>query len=154
MRTSIPLLDVARLNGNTSPVIKFSPQARFVFAFLFILVVMMRTGGAHLHYCFDGSEPPVSVHWQNDGEHHHAEHTAGAAQVEHSDVDVLLSDDAPVKKSTIDLDLLALLLALPVLLSLLSILRSSAHGFESLIPFGAQRAFDRPPLRGPPASLR
>jgi hypothetical protein len=137
---------------------RLSYNAKLLFAGIFILVVMMRTGGAHLHYCFDGSEPPVSVHWQNDVDHHHVGHAADkpavASQVEHSDVDVLLSDDAPIKKSTPDLDLIALVLALPILFALLSIIRSYASDFRSQVPSGAQRVFDRPPLRGPPLTRR
>ena len=33
---------------------------------LCIMILVMRVGGAHLHLCMDGSEPPVSVHVSAD----------------------------------------------------------------------------------------
>src|SRR5262249_8870193 len=37
-----------------------------------IAVIAMPVSGVHLHLCFDGSEPPSSVHFAEDGDSHTA----------------------------------------------------------------------------------
>jgi len=109
-------------------------------------LLILRVGGMHLHFCFDGSEPPVSLHLPDSGVHHVDEHAAGET---HSDRDVPVANDALVKKSntfdvTLALFAFALLLFLVAPVSRLRpISRESA-----LVPDDPSRL--RPPLRGPP----
>jgi len=112
----------------------------------------MRVGGAHLHLCFDGSEPPATLHLENDGGVHHSHEGQGAmAEVEHQDMDVALADDVLVKKSGLDFDFLALIAAAVFLLYSLPQLLCRLSGIELLVPVAAHRAHLRPPLRGPPS---
>jgi len=123
-------------------------QPRVLFALLFILAVMLRIGGAHAHYCFDGSEPPVTLHLSSDFGRHHSGESPSAA--EHADVDVSLATEALVKKSNPNLDLPALLAVFVGLSFLLLQPRQSPIPFYSLLPIRARSLHIRPPLRGPP----
>src|SRR5689334_14340036 len=96
--------------------LRLGPKAKILLGVLCILVVAMRTAGAHLHLCFDGSEPPASVHFDGDGLAHHDDEHANAPAEQHSDVDISLIADALVKLGTVDLDLLGLHAALSLLL--------------------------------------
>ncbi len=98
--------------------------------------------GAHGHLCFDGQEPPVSVHMEMMGEH--ADHHATDEQ--HVDADVDLSQPFLAKLTKIDLPLLitaALLLA--VLFQ-----KNSILVFRYSPTYSTRRAGLRPPLRAPP----
>ncbi len=109
---------------------------------------MMRVGGAHLHYCFDGLEPPVSLHIDGHAGSHHMD--SGVSAGGHEDVDVSVGVDALVKKVPTLLDLLGLIGALVVLLHLLPRVRSVVPSVDFFLPVSATRAYLRPPLRGPP----
>ena len=63
-----------------------------LFAMMF---VMLRTADAHAHFCFDGKEPPTSIHVA-DGESHPCE--TDPSQGHTGDKDVKLSPDVFVKK--------------------------------------------------------
>jgi hypothetical protein len=63
-----------------------------LFAMMF---VMVRTADAHAHFCFDGKEPPASIHIA-DGDVHPCE--KGQSQEHKGDKDVKLSPDLLVKK--------------------------------------------------------
>lgn len=63
--------------------------------------------GTHMHLCFDGQEPPSSLHVL-DGEH--LDHHAGEAQA-HDDLDVDLLGEPLLKTFKLDLPVLALLAA-------------------------------------------
>lgn len=63
-----------------------------LFAMMF---VMLRTADAHAHFCFDGKEPPTSIHVA-DGESHPCE--TDPSQGHTGDKDVKLSPDVLVKK--------------------------------------------------------
>jgi hypothetical protein len=112
----------------------------FAFAALIIWLVA-GWSGAHGHLCFDGQEPPVSIHMDALGEH--PDH---AANEQHVDADVDLSQPLLAKLTKIDLPLLlvaALLLA--VLLEKTSFVVSNySHTYSSRL------AGLRPPLRAPP----
>jgi hypothetical protein len=128
--------------------LRFGTNSRLVLASLFILVVLMRMGGAHLHYCLDGTEAPVSLHMDSDGGVHHS--LGVESQVSHSDIDVSITEDVPVKKSTLAFDLLALLFALPFLAQYFVQQRRIVPSLEdALIPVNP-RSYGIPPLRGPP----
>jgi hypothetical protein len=63
-----------------------------LFAMMF---VMLRTSDAHAHFCFDGKEPPTSIHVA-DGETHPCETDPSKGHT--GDKDVQLSPDVLVKK--------------------------------------------------------
>jgi hypothetical protein len=111
-----------------------------------IAFLAIRLGGAHLHLCFDGQEPPAAVHMADGSIHDDAHH----AEAEHTDRDVQVFDAAVVKKAGGSADLLAAVFVVAILL----LLAPPAGAFR-------QRANDapvfrrtlfvlRPPLRGPP----
>lgn len=54
---------------------------------LCLALIMVRVGGAHLHLCFDGTEPPASYHAFDDSVHHELPDVS----VMHQDADVALS---------------------------------------------------------------
>lgn len=119
-------------------------QSKFFIALLCIFVVMMRVGGAHVHFCFDGSEPPATVHMDSDEGLHHADEGA------HTDLDVSLSGDTLIKKFDLNLQSLLLLAAAILLINFAAALSISRVRFDSLPRLLSQFAFQRPPLRGPP----
>jgi len=113
----------------------------FAFAALIIWLIASWSG-AHGHLCFDGQEPPVTVHMHALGDH--PEHDSNE---KHVDADVELGQLMLAKLSKIDLPLLiAAALLLAVLFEKITIVTprySHAHS--------ARRAGLRPPLRAPPA---
>ncbi len=121
------------------------PARHYRFAAILVACIAflsLRLVGEHLHFCFDGSEPPVSVHG-DDGDVHHAD-LGMASPHDDADVDLMIA----VFKGTADAVLpLALLGALLLILPLVRIRR---------VEFPAVRFSDsrfhslRPPLRGPP----
>jgi hypothetical protein len=112
----------------------------FAFAALIIWLIA-GWSGAHGHLCFDGQEPPVTVHMHTLGEH-----TDHAAAEQHVDADVDLSQPLLAKLTKIDLPLvLAAALLLAVLLEKTAFIVSHySHIYAS------RRAGLRPPLRAPP----
>lgn len=108
-----------------------------------IAFLSLRLVGDHLHFCFDGSEPLVSVHG-DDGDIHHAEVGVGAP---HEDVNVDLMS-AVFKGASDVLVPLALLGAL--LLFFLPRVRVLRIEFPSLPLPDSRYHHLRPPLRGPP----
>jgi hypothetical protein len=110
-----------------------------------IAFLAMRTAGAHAHLCFDGNEPPASVH-VGDFDTHHQSDNQGP---KHSDRDVNLIGDTLAKKSDNDgaFDLPVLVraaLAIPApIKTTLPRLRSLPAGTVSVPHM-------RPPLRAPP----
>ncbi len=103
-----------------------------------------RLTGAHLHLCFDGSEPPLTLH---AGDSAHVDHHAG--ETHHEDMDVEPLGDLLAKSAQVLM--LAVLSATILLLALLAPPRRLMAGDrESLrLPRSPPR-FLRPPLRAPP----
>ncbi len=122
------------------------PNSRWLIAILCIAVIVLRVGGTHLHLCFDGDEPPVSLHVADSGIHH-LDEPAG----DHSDREVTPGADALVKKSSNSFDGLALALLCALLLFMATRGQpvSTSRRVPVLLPF---RPHLRPPLRGPPLS--
>jgi hypothetical protein len=107
------------------------------------LIIWLIAGwsGAHGHLCFDGQEPPISVHMHTLGEH-----TDHAIDEQHVDADIDLSQPLLAKLSKIDLPLLiaaALLLTVWFEKTLVTISLYSQS-------YSSRRAGLRPPLRAPP----
>lgn len=98
--------------------------------------------GAHGHLCFDGQEPPVTVHMELLGDH--PEH---GDNERHVDADLDVSQLLIVKLVKIDLPLLMVAALLLVLLFKQS---STLTVFYFRI-FSSRLIGFRPPLRAPPA---
>lgn len=131
---------------------------RWMIATLCLAVIVMRVGGSHLHLCFDGSEPPVTLHVTDVGDHHADGHHSSEAHAAtlladfaHEDQDVGVGSDLVSKKFSGDLDLALLALVCALLLFLIARARGAtiAWRFSVSIP---DRPHLRPPLRGPPLS--
>jgi hypothetical protein len=129
-------------------VTRFAQRSRLVLAVLCAALVALRIAGAHLHLCFDGSEPPVSLHVADAGAHHgdgHADVVSGG----HIDRDVAMSGDFVAKKSAGDLLAPFFILAFTLALLAVAPRRGLPADYRSPHPLPA-RARLRPPLRGPP----
>jgi hypothetical protein len=113
-----------------------------VVALLFWL--LSNWAGTHGHYCFDGQEPPMSVHMDVMGGHleHHPDEI-------HQDADIDLTQSILAKLSKIELDMLLLIALVLVLVRLPAILLSSTY--LSFCPPAA--LYRRPLLRAPPVSI-
>lgn len=100
--------------------------------------------GAHGHFCFDGQEPPVSVHMDvmggHDAEHH--------ADEQHQDADIDLTQSAVTKLGKIDLGLVLLAVLAFTLLILTSPTRISAYR----VFYPPLSYHWCPPLRAPPVT--
>lgn len=113
---------------------------------LCVMLLVVRVGGAHLHLCFDGGEPPASLHLMDNGVHH----GAPGMDAQHQDADIAVAGEVLVKFAKLGLDLPVLLLAALLVWSLLQAPRQPAPGYRNpLSPSTA--SFLRPPLRGPPS---
>ncbi len=97
--------------------------------------------GAHGHLCFDGQEPPMTVHMDALGEH--LQHKASE---QHVDADLDLSQSLIVKIVKIDLPLLV---AAALLLALLFKQSTTFVTCYSRV-FSSRLIGLRPPLRAPP----
>lgn len=116
-----------------------------------IAVLVMRLGGVHQHLCFDGSEAPSALHFV-DGGLHHVETASGnliSDDVHHHDVEVSAADDGVTKLPSLDLPVLALLIAIGMLLP--PARRSGLRPARLVTLLAPSRAHLRPPLRGPPS---
>ncbi len=120
-----------------------TPSRIWLLTLVCVALLCARLGGGHLHLCFDGSEPPVSLHLMYNGQHHMAGTDAG-----HQDADVALADEALAKSIQLVLDLPAALVVALLIWSLRQTRRPPAPGFCLPLFFSATRL--RPPLRGPP----
>lgn len=119
-------------------------HSRFtVLALMCVALLGARVGGAHLHLCLDGSEPPAALHIEG-GEHHDDHHLSGT----HDDVDVPLLAEALTKAGKTGFDLPALLLT--VWLTFLFLRRTVQPRVPLPFRLTAFSDFLRPPLRGPP----
>lgn len=117
-----------------------------IFAVLTLLLwLFVSWSGAHEHRCFDGQEPPISVHMLMTGEHlsHHVDDQNGQ---QHLDSDLELSKTLVSKLVKIDLPLL-----LVVVLLLLAITSTKRFYWFYAVQHGRHRIGIRPPLRAPPA---
>ena len=119
-----------------------NPLLYCLFAMMFVIV---RTADAHAHLCFDGKEPPTSVHVA-DGEVHPCE--SGNISGHSGDKDVRLTADALLKKASAD--------DVWIPSSFRFAVSFVAHQLSEPLRAFAQpiavstRNFFRPPLRGPP----
>lgn len=118
----------------------------WLLSLLCVALLTVRVGGAHLHLCFDGKEPPKAFHWADSGDHHGGNVGADAP---HRDADIALAGDLIGKsgKQLFDLPLFLLAVILPWLL----MQPGRRHATARFIPVAPTAPlFLRPPLRGPP----
>jgi hypothetical protein len=109
-----------------------------------LLWLMASWAGVHGHYCFDGQEPPISIHLDNIDTH--VGHDADSA---HVDMDIDLSQSVVAKLLKFDATLALLLVAIFVLLVLpqapFSVSFSKACHPRRIVGL-------RPPPRAPPVT--
>ena len=111
-------------------------------AFVALVIWLLASwGGAHGHLCFDGQEPPVSVHMHVMDDH--PDH--GIAET-HVDADVELGQFSLAKLIKIDLPLLIAIAFLSTFLFKQLAVFVSRHGQI----FSSRLIGLRPPLRAPP----
>lgn len=122
------------------------PPRPWLLTLVCVALLFAPLGGAHLHLCLDGSEPPASLHVTDSG--HHADHRDDRA---HDDRDVSLVGDALTKSGKSGFDLPLLLAALWLVTVLFARLRITAAAASPQRAASPPR-FCRPPLRGPPLS--
>lgn len=77
---------------------------------LCVTLLGTRIGGMHLHLCFDGQEPPASLHMLDLD----VQHEAPGIDAPHQDADLVLGENGLVKfvKSMVELPVLLLALLL------------------------------------------
>ncbi|MDP7153146.1 MAG: hypothetical protein QF897_01765 [Gammaproteobacteria bacterium] len=116
-------------------------KAAIVYLLLLVLLVL-RIGGAVSHYCFDGLEPPVTVHFDNLSGH--VEHDA---ETGHNDIEKqVLSDNLLTKFFDFEL-----LVAIAALFFLVLLPVSNGQGYLQIIAQISNESKNlRPPLRAPP----
>lgn len=122
----------------------------FLLVLACIAVLVMRLGGVHQHLCFDGSEAPSALHFV-DGGLHHLETAGGdliSDDVHHHDVEVSAADDGVTKLPSLDLPVLALLIAVSLLLP--PARRSGQRPAGPATRLAPPPLHLRPPSRGPP----
>jgi|SRR5687767_3476878 hypothetical protein len=126
---------------------RLSSSARFVLWAMVLAVLTVRASDTHLHLCFDGQEPPRTVH-SADASLHDDEHHLGET---HADEDfdpfvgVLLKNSGTDSDVALPLAVAAMVLLLPPASDILP------PAFDPLPPTTAPPFYLRPPLRGPPA---
>jgi len=116
-----------------------------------IAMLVMRLGGVHQHLCFDGSEAPSALHFV-DGGLHHVDSGHGASiddSFHHHDVEVSAADDGVTQLPSLDLPVLALLIAVSLLLPLGR--RNGLRPARLYTRLSPSPLHLRPPLRGPPS---
>lgn len=108
------------------------------------LAFIVASTGTHIHLCFDGQEPPSSVHWVDAerGNHH-----AGQVQ-DHNDMDLAGVGQALLKSLQVDLSpvLPSWGWAIPASPSIVNLLPVARQVFVAI----STSRFWVPPLRGPP----
>lgn len=119
----------------------FQHHHPWLLTLLCAMLLVTQVRGAHLHLCFDGGEPPASLHLLDDGVHHYV---PGMGE-EHQDADIAVAGEVLVKFAKLSLDLPA-----PVVWSLLQAPRQPAPGYRKPLSPSAL-IFLRPPLRAPPS---
>lgn len=115
-----------------------------------IAMLVMRLGGVHQHLCFDGSEAPSALHFVDAGLHH-VDTDSGSLvsdDVHHHDVEVSAADDGVTQLPSLDLPVLALLIAVVLLLPLGR--RNGLRPARAVTRLAQPPLHLRPPSRGPP----
>jgi hypothetical protein len=121
--------------------------ARLLLWTVVLAVLTVRASDTHLHFCYDGQEPPTTVHFA-DASVHDDEHHGGE---DHADKDFDPFVGLLLKQGGSDADLalptyvVAAILLLPPATVIVPV------ASDSLPPHASPPFYLRPPLRGPPA---
>lgn len=108
-------------------------------------LLAMRIDAAHLHLCFDGQEPSVSLHLADAGDVN--EHSR--AGLPHQDLNLDLNGSAFAKQSEAVAPVLALIF-FAIVFALVDGARTAIPANYSIGPVSNILPRLRPPLRGPP----
>ena len=111
------------------------------------LFASLTNAHSHVHYCFDGQEPPAAVHVADSSDHDHELPGHADAGDEHDDLDVDLPNQALAKACKHD--------APPIVAALAWTLGFEAPPAAMVIasdaaPPAPDPHYFRPPSRGPP----
>ncbi len=129
-------------------------------AALALLFAGLTNAHSHVHYCFDGQEPPASVHLTDSTDHEHeipghhdddgAAHDDGAEHddgTEHDDLDLDVPNQALAKACKHDLPAIAAVL---VATTPFELLPGGALADGADIPPAPNPRYSLPQLRAPP----
>ena len=131
-----------------SPVLK---HRRVLIWLLCITIVVMRVGAVHIHFCQDGTEPPVSLHVADSGIDDRDHPSQNGTLHGDTDSSVSVPGDALLKGSITDADMPMLAATLGLLLFLLPVFRPVRANWDTPVVRTPTRSWILPPLRGPPA---
>ena len=112
---------------------------------LAVLFAGLTNAHSHVHYCFDGQEPPAAVHLVDGTEHEHElpSHSDGA---EHDDLDLDLPNQALAKAVKYDLPAIT-----PHVFAMALESRPSGKWADAVdIPPAPNPRYTHPQLRAPP----
>lgn len=123
-----------------------SASGRPIFCFVLALTLLIvRVADAHAHLCYDGKEPPATIHFGCGGPHPCETDKSGHT----GDKDVQVSADILVKKSvSADYWMPAFLASI---FQYIAPLPDERISVEATIVRPTDPSYLRPPLRGPPA---
>ena len=110
------------------------------------VLLIMRVGGTHWHLCFDGQEPPVSIHMVDGA----VEHSVSSVEGQHHDQNVDIGWASLVKHGSADFDLPLLLLTVFLLWAVIPRL-AVTRARKAPARLWSDLSLLLPPLRGPPA---
>lgn len=118
---------------------------------LCVFVVTLRLLGAHAHLCFDGREPPVTLHITDAIDAHHADEASSGLSASHDDLDVGVASDLLLKRIEASFDMVVLFTAFFLLLAFMPASRHAPVRRDDPPPApAAALPHFRPPLRAPP----
>jgi hypothetical protein len=110
------------------------------------LFAALTNAHGHVHYCFDGQEPPAAVHLADSTDHDH-EVPGHDSAGDHDDLDVDIPNQALAKVCKYDPPAIAPLLQWTVDLE---VARADTDVTFPVAPRPPDPHHYRPPLRGPP----
>lgn len=124
-----------------------------VLCVLCLIVTALRLAGVHEHLCFDGLEPPVTLHFGDDAGLQSVSSGRPELHIAHSDVEIGTAGHTVVKRleGAFDLQVLCVTFVLGLLLARVARHRLLRRDEPSLV-FSAAHPHFRPPLRAPPRS--
>jgi hypothetical protein len=122
--------------------IRQRPSTTAIVYLLLVVLLLLRVGGAVSHYCFDGMEPAVTIHFDNLSGHVQHDTAIG-----HTDVEKQVLSDNLLSK-IFEVDLLPAIAVL-FLLALLPLGKSYSY-LQVVVQLRNQSKNYRPPLRAPP----
>ncbi len=124
-----------------------SRSARFLLWAVVLAVLTVRASDTHLHLCFDGQEPPTTVHFADASVHHDEAHDGE----NHADKDFDPLVGLLLKHGGTDSDLALPTCVVAAVLLLPPVSDAVPAAPHSLPADVGPPLHLRPPLRGPPA---